>query len=869
MPVTSGKTTTNTSSSSPGSRGSATGPGGMFGGGNSKGSTPSNTSKRTSGPSSSLSAPSRTAPSTGKSPGSSVSKTPQATSKAAPKANPAPKPSPKPSTGSKAPNAAAAAASAKLRSKAPVNAAAKVASDKLNAAPAPKPRSIQGLINNPVSLSARGDDGLYAQFRSELPQQNTPSTFSKTITRSPFVNRYHVPTETWSKAYNPNKLTPGAQKIHQSIVDAGLRRNTPVDFFSGASPRASGTPQHPRGEAIDVRFRNPMDGSFVGSETIGAARASNPIGNINLRMGRTPEVAKKIQGALEGPYRDFARDVLGSFYNNPGVYGDFSNQRWGGSFGGAWGKDYMHFDEGRSSSGVNADQAQLRREASNLAAPTPSLRGGDAPVTQIASGPPVSQAPAVAARPSAVPMPRPRPLPESTYSGYGNFTPPVAPPPPKRPAPVPMPTPRPPAQAPQAPPVLSPQPEVSETTPPGYFQQFAMTPADIDRMKQEAMRDFSFGELMEMRKNQDMLPGFMGPFNRDQPPAAPPLPAAQVARPPMGPQQGPVRPGDPTRMQPIPPPSGMGLVSPPPGLAQNYYDTMRSPPQYAGFGVGNVPTKPIQGRIPPTPGAPDAWVKDQARITPENISGVETYIDPSTGIARNFFDTQRGIPGAGMSFTPGLPGPQKQFYDRLAETPGPQQPWSKPAYPGATAAGTYTTPYDVRPKPFRNGASEGLPPGYSDRYFSTPEAPAPSPEFSENHVQGPSNPSQEQEDQQAVQQRREKYRNRGAMIGSVVLGPVGGLIGGLLGDQMGKTKRAQREAIASNPQALRANVASINSLSDQYGQRNPDMRVSEPGLQMVLTNPNAVLSSPQQYTTLEQMLAALAAGIDPETGKPI
>jgi hypothetical protein len=102
---------------------------------------------------------------------------------------------------------------------------------------------------------------------------------------------------------------------------------------------------------------------------------------------------------------------------------------------------------------------------------------------------------------------------------------------------------------------------------------------------------------------------------------------------------------------------------------------------------------------------------------------------------------------------------------------------------------------------------------------------------------------------------------------------VGALVGGLLGDQMAKTKPGQRQAIANNPQALNANVQSINRMVDERGggggQKNPEMQVTNAGFYDVLTNPKKVLAEPDNYTNLEEMLAALAEGVDPSTGKPI
>jgi hypothetical protein len=129
---------------------------------------------------------------------------------------------------------------------------------------------------------------------------------------------------------------------------------------------------------------------------------------------------------------------------------------------------------------------------------------------------------------------------------------------------------------------------------------------------------------------------------------------------------------------------------------------------------------------------------------------------------------------------------------------------------------------------------------------------------------------QEGENPQVKRDRQQKYASRGATIGGIVAGPLGTVVGGTLGWQMGKTPPRQRQAIASNPQALTANVKSINDMVEERGGKgNPQMQVTEAGFRDVLTNPAKVTKEPEKYTTLEQMLAALAQGVDPETGKPI
>ena len=225
----------------------------------------------------------------------------------------------------------------------------------------------QSYAPTPVTQSSLGSTGYYHSFTGALPGMNSPSVFSRTISPSNLVNEYGTPMETWSNAYNPNALTEGAKKIHQAIADQSLRVGVPVDYFSGArsyNPK-TGTRQHPAGQAIDIRINDPITGKPVGYTDIGQA-AYNPIGSVS--KNRSPAQAAQIQEALAGPYRQFATGVLSSFYSNPGVYGDFKNQRWGGSFeGGTYSKDYMHFDEGKASSGVSRDQARLRNEALAMA----------------------------------------------------------------------------------------------------------------------------------------------------------------------------------------------------------------------------------------------------------------------------------------------------------------------------------------------------------------------------------------------------------------------------------------------------------------------------------------------------------------------
>ena len=249
-----------------------------------------------------------------------------------------------------------------------------------------------------VSASGAVDDGIYSRNfstgQNTLPGQKSPNQFDKTISPTNFSNVNHVPMDTFSNGYNPNKLDAGAQKLHQAITDNAFRTNTPVDFFSGMAPRSTGTKQHALGQAIDVRLKDPVTGAFVGSSLVGPGAAANPIGNTRAK-----------RDALSGPYRSFAEGVLNSLMSNPDVYGSFNNQRWGGAFqSGVNPRDYMHYDEGKVTKGVSADQSNLRKEAMNYNGPSPvttntlmaniggvpGLSTGAAQPTRVASANPVS-----------------------------------------------------------------------------------------------------------------------------------------------------------------------------------------------------------------------------------------------------------------------------------------------------------------------------------------------------------------------------------------------------------------------------------------------------------------------------------------------
>ena len=661
-------------------------------------------------------------------------------------------PASSPASTSKAPNAAAQAASGRYGSKVSTNAAAAsvstskapnaaaaAASDRLKAmdkaTAASKAQSIQSRINaqGPVSYSGQFDNGYYHSFTDNLPGQANPNQFDKTIGRTNMVNANHVPMDQFSKGYNPNKLTDGAQKIHQAIVDNSFRTGTPVDFFSGARPfnPSSPTKNHPSAQAIDIRIMDPVSGLPVGYDKIGE-RAYNPIGSVNPRVGRSLDKAVANQDALEGPYRDFATGVVNSFMTNPGVYGGFNNQRWGGSFGpDSWktdvsAKDYMHFDEGKVMSNVSSDQAALRNEAMNYN--PPSLGGS------------VGLAAAV--------TPQPTPL----QKAMDSWNPP-------RPTAIPTPN----GQT------------VASTVP--QQQNFQPTP--------------HFG---------------------------PPMPPSGITSAPLGPP--------PQQQAPMP------NARPP---SQN----MQAPPGWAQQAQGNPPT-----------------------MSPNNPFGA---LGPVGNARQQSLAARIGVDDA-LSANPTTPVPNARPLSQNMMQP-PTGPTASTALPGFTPAGL--------PGNFRGTAGQAYnyssPSTYSPQAGPGDQVAGDTPQISsDNPMQGPSNPMQEGENPQIKRDRQLKYASRGATVGGLIAGHVGTVVGATLGWQMGKTPPRQRQAIASNPQALRANVQSINQMVEERGGKgNPQMQVTDAGLRDVLTNPSKVQNNPAQYTTLEQMLAALAQGVDPETGKPV
>ena len=271
----------------------------------------------------------------------------------------------------------------------------------------------------------------------------------------------------------------------------------------------------------------------------------------------------------------------------------------------------------------------------------------------------------------------------------------------------------------------------------------------------------------------------------------------------------------------------------------------------AGLSAATSPTRSVEQRMadldPPAP-------------LPSNIpSPMGGPMMPGSPRASQ---NMQAPPGWGQQASP-------QRLGASVQAPAPQMS----ALPGFTPQGGFT-PAGL-PGNFRGTAGQAYnyssPSTYSPQVGPGDQVAGDAPQISsDNPMQGPSNPMQEGENPQIKRDRQLKYASRGSTIGGIIAGPIGTVVGATLGWQMGKTPPRQRQAIASNPQALRANVQSINQMVEERGGKgNPQMQVTDAGLRDVLTNPSKVQNNPAQYTTLEQMLAALAQGVDPETGKPV
>lgn len=326
----------------------------------------------------------------------------------------------------------------------------------------------------------------------------------------------------------------------------------------------------------------------------------------------------------------------------------------------------------------------------------------------------------------------------------------------------------------------------------------------------------------------------------------------------------------------IPTPNGQTVASTVP-QQQNYPPTPHVGPPMPPSGITSAPLgpppqqqaqAPIPNARPPSQNmqAPPGWGQTAAPNNPPTMSPNNPFgsLGPVGAVRQQSLAARIGVDDA-LSANPVTPMPTARPLSQNMQQP--IGPTASSALPGFTPAGL--------PGNFRGTAGQAYnttsPSTYSPQAGPGDQVTGDAPQISsDNPMQGPSNPMQEGENPQIKRDRQIKYASRGSTIGGIIAGPIGTVVGATLGWQMGKTPPRQRHAIASNPQALRANVQSINTMVEERGGKgDPQMRVTDAGLRDVLTDPSKVQSNPAQYTTLEQMLAALAQGIDPETGKPV
>jgi len=188
---------------------------------------------------------------------------------------------------------------------------------------------------------------------------------------------------------------------------------------------------------------------------------------------------------------------------------------------------------------------------------------------------------------------------------------------------------------------------------------------------------------------------------------------AQPAGPPPRPTARPwTAPPKPNPRPPQPPTAGRGVTVPtappqqPPRQAAGTYTApydVAPPPRPTARPPSQNMQRPLAGdpRVSMPPGSYPAAMAMPPRPTAR---------PPSQNMQR---------PVGGMSFTPGLPGMQKQMYDRVPQEQGPQPQYNGQERPGRVASGTYTAPYDVaapRAPALGGIGSPGLPPGYAERY---------------------------------------------------------------------------------------------------------------------------------------------------------
>lgn len=454
---------------------------------------------------------------------SSSSKSPSSTSKPAKTSTQS---AAAPAGGSRAPNAAAQAASNKLNSGAQAsrsplnsaggssslsrapNAAAKAAFDKLNASKnalstSSRPQSIQGMINSGNSSpNAAAQAAFDRQKMAAMSQRYDP-----VVRGAPIPTKGALPGAApgdfvrTGLAYNINKMDQMGVTDANRIVAGfdNIKQFKDVTYDSAGvqkiKDRLGYTP-------VGIRLNNPGNLTYASWEkAIPGFSGVVPAKKGDLKYGSftDPRWGLVAQNELLGRYVDKGLNSINSIMdkyapkdeNNPGA----SNPNY---------KSHLS-----AATGWGINDPLTREQAQSLG---PHMTSFENAGTMLAGGPfggtpgslgSIGLATA-APRPSEPPAPGPQPIPSPISQGMLGSQPQQAPQQ---------------AQLPTDPRLNLPQgnlapPEMG--SPPGYMSQFAMNEQDMDSLKQQAMKDFSFGELMQMQKNMGSLPGFMGPITRDQ-----------------------------------------------------------------------------------------------------------------------------------------------------------------------------------------------------------------------------------------------------------------------------------------------------------------------------------------------------------------
>ena len=213
-------------------------------------------------------------------------------------------------------------------------------------------------FNVPRSVGYNSRFGDQLNEYGQLRDIQNPNQFSTERLRDGFYSDRvgpggtSTPMNNWSNGFDPNRLSPDGQRLYDAMSDTSLRTGVPRDFFSGRAGRSS-TPNHPAGNAIDIRVMDPATTRPVGNEY-------NPI---------------RLSGSTRAAYDNAADDVLDTMYQNPDMYGGLAPRtRYGGDFRTSTPYDQMHMDV-TPGGGFSAEQSQRHAAAVGRSGNVPGTGG--------------------------------------------------------------------------------------------------------------------------------------------------------------------------------------------------------------------------------------------------------------------------------------------------------------------------------------------------------------------------------------------------------------------------------------------------------------------------------------------------------------